>query len=1220
MYTLHIYIVRSRSLYSDAASRTACEVSSDSEVSSDPGSSESGSRSSDIMGPLESEENATFAGGDPLQPGLHRSYGVFLGLIAANALAVALAVWWYRWKKRTWVPAPEEIQESTDEFQVDYSILKRRLELVAEELSGPSDTTAEPLSYEDFKVGFDAGVLYSRAQGVWSWVDSRSQGSVGTTEITSLYRGLGDSNEFDGWKCPERSTVEELMGLGRGHECRVDEDQYFTRLQSDPQLLREVQKWFAVLNQRLGLLPTKVSDERELKLLRILSGTRQAQPDGEIGELSVASSSIDRLRDGFRQGMAWYDIYADWGLDSTRSQLVSYWHETPSEQAWSKYHCMSLYVSEYSDTQDPAMIQLWENMCAASNLDGTAGVATSHRSERSEYYSGDAPSSTELWRVRRSALKASTTQHTSSESLSQLDSLLKRRNLHRAASWVKDLIQEASHVSIQDSLNALEDVNMVGKLAWLSSAVATDGESTTHRASGQQMEAATLRLVLHKTARNKCQANWTQTRGATISPSGSARSTGEQLTSAELHSAAIQAVDVVAAHHELCREGSRFGMSCLRSICAGSTLPRPNDQFVMTWRIRLNICDVDLSTVGGLELIDMLKEIHVNCTRATSTARIARCQTACWRNGSLPPVIIEKLRLKRMSASTIARYAPTIFSEFLRIEHVDLHGCEISRHLEILVAALPDSGIRTLDLSYCNITQKFVKTLIEQLCPAQTDSSVEFERSCCSICRMSDVSGLGAIKPLVGVDAVEWQGQRVGRETLFEKLRGETAVDLRWIDSEGRPLSSTFQNKRELGMRWPDPKRLQACRRCGLPASLHVTSGSRRATRWKLDKRVHSLTSLNVVGNPLALSSQDMIHILEDNPQLHTLCGLTPGQTSVDWSPSERDPRKKTLIDCLLLAADLRVARASAHVRTVDIGGNPLFPQLTHYLRTKGSGAKEHPSDMHVDVELCRWISVCRAIRERFDLSTLNEFCINDTGLQQVDTAFCVLTAHGLPTVRSAERWSMLERVSCDGWRVIGIDLEETLIQSRDGFSSWLREAILHASMSHELLPSRSWADNTLRRLDLGETCLQAKDIVVLAESIAGDSLIALESLVVGEESTPEHPNPHPRYELDSQWSHIDFTAQRYCSSLWPADLMLLGKWICKPNVMKNLRRLSLRSTGMERLRSAIDDPCVGGNACTGADSLSLSLSRSLSLSLSLSLFLSLSLSLSFFFLCVTIS
>ena len=503
------------------------------------------------------------------------------------------------------------------------------------------------------------------------------------------------------------------------------------------------------------------------------------------------------------------------------------------------------------------------------------------------------------------------------------------------------------------------------------------------------------------------------------------------------------------------------------------------------------------------------------------------------------------------------------------------------------MAALPDSGIRTLDLSYCNITQKFVNTLIEQLCPKQqTGCSVELERSCCSICRTSDVSGLDAIKPLVGVDAVEWQGQRVGRETLFAKLRGDTAVHLRWIDSEGRPLSSTFQNKRELGMRWPDPKRLQACRWCGLPASPHATSGSRRMTRWKLDKRVHSLTSLNLVGNPLALSSQDMIHILEDNPQLYTLCGLTPGQTSVDWSPSECDPRKKTLIDCLLLAADLRVGRASAHVRAVDIGGNPLFPQLTQYLRTKGSSAKEHPSDMHVDVELCRWISVCRAIRERFDQSMLNEFNINGTGLQQADTAFCALTTHGLPTVRSSERWSMLERVSCDGWRAFGIDLEETLVQSHDGFSLWLREAIIHASMSHDLLPNRSWADKTLRRLDLGETCLQAKDILVLAESIAGDSLIALESLVVGEESTPENLNPHPRYELDSQWSHIDFTAQRYCNSLWPADLMLLGKWICKTNVMKNLRRLSLRSTGMERFRSGIFDPCVGGNACTAVDAV----------------------------------
>jgi hypothetical protein len=143
-----------------------------------------------------------------------------------------------------------------------------------------------------------------------------------------------------------------------------------------------------------------------------------------------------------------------------------------------------------------------------------------------------------------------------------------------------------------------------------------------------------------------------------------------------------------------------------------------------------------------------------------------------------------------------------------------------------------------------------------------------------------------------------------------------------------------------------------------------------------------------------------------------------------------------------------------------------------------------------------------------------------------------------------------------------------------------LRKAIIHTSMARRLLPTRSSPDQSLRRLDLGRAFLQSEDIMVLSDSMT--HLADLESLVVGEEATPDNPNPHMRYELNANWRHIDFTASRYSESLWSADLLLLGQWICKPNVVANLKQLSLRSTGLQERRSKIDDACFGGRVCTG--------------------------------------
>jgi len=119
-----------------------------------------------------------------------QSFSVFFGLLAANFVAVVFAIWWYKKKLVGWVPTDEIKKTSTDVLQVDYPILKRRLEMVQEKLSDSHGNQFAWSSYDRFKLGFDRGLLYAQAQAVWEWADDDGRGTLDWSELSKLLKAI----------------------------------------------------------------------------------------------------------------------------------------------------------------------------------------------------------------------------------------------------------------------------------------------------------------------------------------------------------------------------------------------------------------------------------------------------------------------------------------------------------------------------------------------------------------------------------------------------------------------------------------------------------------------------------------------------------------------------------------------------------------------------------------------------------------------------------------------------------------------------------------------------------------------------------------------------------------------------------------------------------------------------------------------------------------------
>ena len=278
-----------------------------------------------------------------------QTYSEFLALIGANLASVVFAWCWYGWKKGSWVPSVDAVMRSgMRKKQVDYPVLKTRLEVHSEEL-------CDARSFDGFKTGFDAGLLFGRAQGVWKWADFRGTGFLDEAGLCRLLDALQQTNGWkpDRWKPPEFDETVVMLGLTPGEDISLAEGLFFEALQVNPACLIEVQKWFAVLNAHEGVLSCRVSPSQEQLLMQTLCDDDPEMKDNliTISPGKLAAHSRRALDLGFSHGMLWQDpCVFDWTVNGD-VELLSYWSESRSQQAWSRVRIMDLHVSEYSAQQ-----------------------------------------------------------------------------------------------------------------------------------------------------------------------------------------------------------------------------------------------------------------------------------------------------------------------------------------------------------------------------------------------------------------------------------------------------------------------------------------------------------------------------------------------------------------------------------------------------------------------------------------------------------------------------------------------------------------------------------------------------------------------------------------------------------------------------------------------------------------------------------------------------
>ena len=1147
---------------------------------------------------VNTEDGSTSASTNAVQ-----SYSVFFGLLGCNLVAAAFGVRWYLKRRKGWVPQEREeglekgevSQESEMALQVDYPILKRRLKAVTDKLSSAGPRFEG--SYDRFKAGFDKGRQMAQIQAIWEWADAEGKGTLDVHELERLASEVGETGGV-------------LEALDLEAEEPVTELAFRAQLAEKDDTLHG---WF----DKLKLLPRPPNQRTKKKMLEQLIDAHT----GEEEDKEMCSADFEC---GLGSGLSWVpEPGVHFGKDGERAK--SYWNESPSEAAWSKAKTFYLAVSEYDEEQKMQGIHKLHMVIDSGDVDEDEDEegAPADGQESSSGILGKTLSSVTSIGKEGIGDRLSGAAGDIGAGIMRIGGAVERR-IDRAVSNVKEGIEDLANLDIDvaeavgEQLDKLQghgakiqrDTNLIARLAELSHKTGAN-EEKNKPAAGQQIEKASLEMVLHEKGEKRPMQSTTTRRGRRLS---------------------VRRASLGSLHHQP-NTPTRHGIK---------------DPHQGHWRMRVAVQDIDLSTAGGLLFIKRMRKLHERLgavaskgesfwarwkgrMKGLSEESCCMCLVACvwncfvglaagvayllrpllWFCGllwtklvipgveiclctsirkekSLTPAIVHSLRIKRMPRTDdVPTYAPVIFSPFLRIETVDLHGCRIREGFRSLVQALPGSGIRTLDVSYCKIGERsmasFIKTLVfAQSKDLQDDDAEHPSRSCCSICHASGhVDHSSCAKPLAAVGLVEWRWlderctlaapvwqPATTRSSLFDKELKKRAnqqrpIAVRWHPDAGQnddPCELECRNRRELEMAWPDQQARPVCERCGLPTSPNMGgSHEGRAGKWSLGSSMQSLTSLNIVGNPIQRSCQDMIHLLEDNPQLTTLCGLEPGKREVRWSPSPSDPRRRSLVDTVLLAADIRVRRAAAKVQSVDISCNHLFPRLN-------DADISTPDD--VDLEMMQWRYVCLAFQESSRrVAGLEKFRAFDVGL--IGPAAEILARHGLQRQTAAddvldsglsELHLELNPLGQDGGEAVA-----RLITQPAG--QVLRKIIVGGSEPAHICVN----DAACTSLDLSGAFLEPGEILIVAAAIP--TLPMLEHLEVGEEETDENPHPHPHYILDAAAEEIHLTEPEY-KGMYAADLVLLSRWIEKPNVAKTLQALSLRSTGLRGRRTKQTDPC----------------------------------------------
>ena len=88
--------------------------------------------------------------------------------------------------------------------------------------------------------------------------------------------------------------------------------------------------------------------------------------------------------------------------------------------------------------------------------------------------------------------------------------------------------------------------------------------------------------------------------------------------------------------------------------------------------------------------------------------------------------------------------------------------------------------------------------------------------------------------------------------------------------------------------------------------------------------KIAALTMACVIGTQIGSDGAKLlIEVFDSHPKLQSLCGISPGSTTVDLSKSNMGPA-----DCLILTHELQAGRATAAVNSLTLDSNGIFGEL----------------------------------------------------------------------------------------------------------------------------------------------------------------------------------------------------------------------------------------------------------------------------------------------------